>query len=236
VEQDWSPSSITLGHLQKLMKHGFMSATELETCWVLMDPTLPAPTEGYVVSFTAFYERGFDVPPHLFLCLLLWYYGLELHHQTQFGVLHIAVFVTLCEAYLGVDPDLDLCKYFFRVRWPQDPKAELMISGCAVIHVKSRHGVDPYIEIPMPRSMKGWQKRWFFLKNDDSASVPTFFEGHPIPLTSWGEGAIGKDLSRIQTLRENLQQLRWEGLTEIHPLQTSFNHRIQPLQLRKTKI
>jgi hypothetical protein len=35
VEQDWTPSTIMMGHLQKLMKHGFMSAVELEAYWVL---------------------------------------------------------------------------------------------------------------------------------------------------------------------------------------------------------
>jgi hypothetical protein len=47
------------------------------------------------------------MPPHPFLGLLLWYYGLELHHLNPSRVLHIAFFVTLCEAYLGVDPDLN---------------------------------------------------------------------------------------------------------------------------------
>jgi hypothetical protein len=36
------------------------------------------------------------------------------------------------------------------------PKAELMISGGAVIHVKVGHGVDANLDIPKPRSMKGW--------------------------------------------------------------------------------
>jgi hypothetical protein len=53
-----------------------------------------------------------------------------------------------------------------------------------------------------------------------------FSGGRPLPLTSWGERTIGKDLSRIQTLRENLQQLWWERLTGIHPLWMFFNHRI----------
>jgi hypothetical protein len=87
---------------------------------------------------------------------LLRYYGLKLHRLTPLGVLHIAAFVTLCEAYLGIDPDLDLWKYFFCVHYLHDPKAELIISGGVVIHVKSGHGADPYFEIPMPRSMKGW--------------------------------------------------------------------------------
>jgi hypothetical protein len=65
-------------------------------------------------------------------------------------------FVTLYEAYLGIDPELDMWKYFFHVRCPQDPEVELIISKGMVIHVKAGHGVDPYLEIPMPRSMKGW--------------------------------------------------------------------------------
>jgi hypothetical protein len=122
VEQDWTPSTVTLGHLQKFMKHGFMPTSELEACQVLEDPALPVPAEGYVVSFTNFHERGFGMPPCQFLCSLLWYYDLELHHLTPSGVLHIANFVTLCEAYLGINPDLDLWKYFFHVHHPQDPK------------------------------------------------------------------------------------------------------------------
>jgi hypothetical protein len=108
-----------------------------------------------MVSFTAFYDQGFDVPSHQFLCSLLRYYGLELQYHTPSRVLHITAFVTLCEAYLGIDPDLDLRKYFFHVRHPQDPKAELAISGGVVIHVKLRHGEDRYLEIPMPTSTKG---------------------------------------------------------------------------------
>jgi hypothetical protein len=46
-----------LGHPQKLVKYGFMSVADLEACWVLMDPALPAPAEGYVVSFMAFYDQ-----------------------------------------------------------------------------------------------------------------------------------------------------------------------------------
>jgi hypothetical protein len=57
----------------------------------------------------------------------------------------------------------------FGVRRPQDLEAELIVSGGAVIHVKSRQGVDPYLEIHMCRSMKGWQKKWFYLRNDASA-------------------------------------------------------------------
>jgi hypothetical protein len=160
AEQDWAPSTVMPGHLQKLLKQGFMLAAELVACRVPEDPMFPAPVEGYVVSFMAFYERGFSTPSHQFLHSLLWYYGLELHHLTPSRVLHIAAFVTLCEAYLGIDPEFDLWNYFFRVWRPWDLEAELTVSGGAVIHVKSGHGVDPYLKIPMPQSaMNLWSSK-----------------------------------------------------------------------------
>jgi hypothetical protein len=56
AEQDWTHSTITIGHLQKLVKHEFMVAAELEACRVSEDPAFPTPEEGYMVSFVAFYE------------------------------------------------------------------------------------------------------------------------------------------------------------------------------------
>jgi hypothetical protein len=53
---------------------------------------------GYIMVCIAFYERGFGVSSHRFLCSLLQFYGLELHHLTPSGILHMAAFVTLCEA------------------------------------------------------------------------------------------------------------------------------------------
>jgi hypothetical protein len=44
------------GHLQKLVKQGFMTVVELAVCHVPEDPAFPSHAEGYVVSFMAFYE------------------------------------------------------------------------------------------------------------------------------------------------------------------------------------
>jgi hypothetical protein len=54
--------------------------------------------------------------------------SVKLQHITPSGVLLIVAFISLCEAYLGIDPNLDLWKHFFHVHHPQDPKVELMIS------------------------------------------------------------------------------------------------------------
>jgi hypothetical protein len=83
-----------------------MTVAELATYCVPEDLAFPAPTEGYVVAFAAFYEWGFGVLSHQFLRSLLQYYDLELHNLTPSGVLHIEAFVTLCEASMGIDPIL----------------------------------------------------------------------------------------------------------------------------------
>jgi hypothetical protein len=85
---------------------------------MLQDPVSPTLAEGYVVSFMAFYERGFSMPSHQFRCSLLQHYRMKLHNMTPSGILHIAAFVTLCEAYMGVDPHFDLWNYFFSVHHP----------------------------------------------------------------------------------------------------------------------
>jgi hypothetical protein len=146
---------VTQGHLQNLTKQGFMTEAELTACLVPEDPAFPMSVEGYVVSFVAFYKRRFGMPSHWFLHSLLQYYGLELHNLTPSRVLHIAAFISLCEAYLGIDLEFDLWNYFFRVRHPYDPNAELIASSGVVFDDKSEHGVDPYSDITMSTSMKG---------------------------------------------------------------------------------
>jgi hypothetical protein len=41
---------------------------------------------------------------------------MELHQLTPLGILHMAAFVTLCEAYIGIEPHFNLWKYFFHTR------------------------------------------------------------------------------------------------------------------------
>jgi hypothetical protein len=62
---------------------------------------------------TVFYERRFGKPPHRFLRSLLLFYGLELHHLTPSGILHMAAFMALCKAYIGIEPHFNQWNYFF---------------------------------------------------------------------------------------------------------------------------
>jgi hypothetical protein len=84
---------------------------ELEDCRVAEDPASPIQAGGYIVACVAFYEWGFGVVSHRFLHSLLQFYGLELHYLTPLGILHMAAFVSLCEANMGTEPHFNLWNY-----------------------------------------------------------------------------------------------------------------------------
>jgi hypothetical protein len=73
----------------------------------------PSPPSGYVVSFVSFHERGFSVPASRFMRAILHNYGVELHNLSPNSISQAAIFVAVCEGYLGIDPHWDLWTHFF---------------------------------------------------------------------------------------------------------------------------
>ena len=73
----------------------------------------PHPRSDEVVTFCIFYARGLGHPAHPFLLGLLEGWKIGLHHLNPIGMLHIAGFVTVCEAFLGIDPHVDLFREMF---------------------------------------------------------------------------------------------------------------------------
>ena len=71
------------------------------------DEVTPHPRPDEVVSFRIFYARGLGHPAHPFLLCLLEEWRIGLHHLNPTRMLHIAGFVTVCEAFLGIDPHVD---------------------------------------------------------------------------------------------------------------------------------
>ena len=66
-----------------------------------------------IVLFKAFVEHGLAIPVCDFLRGLLFFWGVQLYHLTPDSILHIAIFVQLCEAFLGIHPHFDLFKSLF---------------------------------------------------------------------------------------------------------------------------
>ena len=100
--------------LEAFVMKGFLPPQEV-VHWRVprKEEEFPQPHPDEVVSFLTFHEHGLGYPMHWFLCGLLNEWGLELQHLNPMGVLHIAGFVTVCEAFLRMEPHVDLFWLFF---------------------------------------------------------------------------------------------------------------------------
>ena len=56
------------------------------------------------MSFVSFHERGLGLPVDRFMRALLHYYGRELHNFNPNSIVQAAIFVAVCEGYLGIAP------------------------------------------------------------------------------------------------------------------------------------
>jgi hypothetical protein len=112
----------------------------------------------------------------------------------------MTAFMTLCEAYMGIEPHFKLWNYFFHICLQQVTGAEVAALGSVDIFIRSVHGVDPYFHLLTSGSPDEWQKGWFFLKNDTDAPLPMFTGSRPNPQPNWGYNVAQKDLRRLQLL------------------------------------
>ena len=71
------------------------------------------PRDGYVVSFVAVHERGLGLPVDRFMRALPHYYGMELHNFNPNSIAQVAIFVAVCEGYLGIAPHWELWLHLF---------------------------------------------------------------------------------------------------------------------------
>jgi hypothetical protein len=67
---------------------------------------VPTPNMNEIVVFASFFQYGFGPPICDFLHSLLDYYQIELVHLNPNSILQIAIFIHLCEAYLGIPPNI----------------------------------------------------------------------------------------------------------------------------------
>ncbi|HET7713345.1 MAG TPA: hypothetical protein VFK94_02870, partial [Patescibacteria group bacterium] len=111
---DWSPCILRKGQIEELIRHGFLPKN---SNWRCPERELfPTEDTHQIVVFKSFYEVGFGLPASDFFRRLLHYYGVELQHLNTNSILQIAIFVHLCEAYLGIDPHFQLFRYLFRMK------------------------------------------------------------------------------------------------------------------------
>jgi hypothetical protein len=84
--------------------------------------------------------------------------------------LHIACFITLCEAFLGINPHWGLWKYLFCLR-PNASKEEIHDLASAIVSVRSE---SQYFAFKMAESVQGWRQKWFYIKDQNSLEADEY--------------------------------------------------------------
>ena len=73
----------------------------------------PSEDTNQAVVFKSFYEKGFALPAGAFFRGLLHFYVLEVTHLKPNSIAQIAIFIHLCEGYLGIAPHFNLWRALY---------------------------------------------------------------------------------------------------------------------------
>ncbi|KAK1605008.1 hypothetical protein QYE76_028681 [Lolium multiflorum] len=235
---DWERSKISNQDLNLMKKLGLMKKDD--AIRFPSEESYPNPPMEYRVSFVDHLIRGLSAPIHDFLRGLLFVYGIQLHQLTPNSILHISIFITLCECFLGVPPNWALWKRIFLLRRNASRNATYNIGGVVIC---VRTDVE-YFDVKFPDSVQGWRKKWLYIHEESANSV----EHNIIPFDgnakiqrrrSWDAEASEEEKKATEALMSRIRQLqntRGEELSGVQITAYFLRIRVQPLQARKNPL
>jgi hypothetical protein len=235
----WPSSTVVVEDLEALVADGLLRPLSggPQPEWMAPSEADPTPSPGYVVSFIPFHERGFGVPASRFMRALLHYYGVKLHNFNPNSIAQAAIFAAVCEGFLGIDPHWDLWTHLFSAELfastTEAKKVRMAVraGGCTLQLRQGR--AQQYIPATLVSSNKGWQRRWFYLQNDDGR-LPSFSQRVVTAAGSnWRWGATREKQEMLQPILQALQKLRDGGLTAVGVIAAIHCRRVLPLAERR---
>lgn len=183
------------------------------------------------VTFALFVERGFAVPSSAFFRGILEFYSLQLVHLDPNSVLHIAIFVHLCEAFLGIQPHFNLFRQIFHLE-PQPSRERMNVIGGASFLIREQYS-DRYLQYSFVDSFSDWKERWFYI-DDHEPSLPKVTGYPPRYNSRWLNQPIDSERDQVDELLARIDVLKEKGLTGAVVAASFLKRRVQPLQLRQT--
>jgi hypothetical protein len=168
---------------------------------------------------------------------ILHVYGVELHNLSPNSISQVAIFAAVCEGYLGIDPHWDLWTHFFSAELFASPTGERRVraavrAGGCILQLRQARAPQ-YIPAILASSNKGWQRRWFYLRNDDGR-LPSFSQRVvTVAADAWRYGTPHDRQKNLQPLLKALEVLRKGGLTAAGVVAAIHRRRVLPLTERR---
>jgi hypothetical protein len=110
---------------------GVLPSKELCSWHIWQGITVPIEDTHEFIIFIPFLICGLGLLVSPFFHGLLDYYCLNLTHLNPKSILQIAIFVHLCEAFLGINPHFGLWKYLYHCKSGMVGSQHLVVEGLA---------------------------------------------------------------------------------------------------------
>ncbi|KAK1630043.1 hypothetical protein QYE76_004358 [Lolium multiflorum] len=235
---EWERSKISNQDINLMKKLGLMK--KKDAVRFPSEESYPLPPMEYRVSFVDHLIRGLSAPIHDFLRGLLFVYGLQLHQLTPNSILRVSIFITLCECFLGTQPNWALWKRIFCLRRNGSHNITYNIGGVVIC---VRPDVK-YFDVKFPDSVQGWRKRWLYVREECPDSLEyniAPFEGSAEILRrrSWDAEATEEEKTATEALMAHIHELQNTRGKELSGIQITayfLRIRVQPLQARKNPL
>ena len=105
----------------------------------------------------------------------------NLHPNT---ILHISIFIHFYEAYLRILPHFNLFRHLFWLKKRGGPSSKV-VGG---VYLQLCDGMaGKYLTMPLNTSLKGWNARWFYMKQSHPA-ISCDADHIPESQKSWSKG------------------------------------------------
>jgi hypothetical protein len=189
AEKFWPVLTTMEDQLCDLVKDGLIQEDFAD--WkVLGQHQVPTPGPGEIVLFISFVWAGLFLPASAFLHCFLQYFGICLNHFTPNGVLHLSVFVHLCEAFLGIPHSIFLFCYFFRLK--PHPRSDNIspLGSCGIQFYQGKKNL--FFDYDLVDSMKEWHSEWFYAKNM-LPTLPFHSDSSPLVNDHWEKNLLSSE-------------------------------------------
>jgi hypothetical protein len=183
----------------------------------------PSPNDGELVVFKDFFHCGFGLPAHPFFRKLLMYYVISLIHLNTNSILHLSIFINLCEAYLGIEPHFNLFRYLFHLKSLSRAK----IVGATYLVLRDGKAAE-YKPVLLSTSNKGWKVKWFYTENIE-LGLSGDIDSKPKTNPNWSVRPSDDEMVQVEELLDLLARVNING---VECTQNFIGRRIQPCKER----
>ena len=130
----WVPMVVGNKELEPLIQQGLLPPKGTKLWETQKGALYPGRTTFNIPVFDWYFIRGLSLPICSFLQGILHYYRLELPQLHPNSILQLAIFVHLCEAFLGIAPHFNLWRYLFICK-RQAKNNQLTYLGSAILQL-----------------------------------------------------------------------------------------------------